>query len=106
MSVEPQVDPAEVDRLVHEPARMAILSVLDGVAAADFMFLQRALGVTKGNLSAHLSKLEAGGLVTSSKAFEKATPRTTLSITAKGRRARAEHWRLLQRLRNLGSPVD
>lgn len=104
MSAEPQLDPMAIDRLVHEPARMAILSVLDGVADADFVFLQRVLGVTKGNLSAHLSKLEAAGLVTATKAFVKDVPRTTLAITADGRHARARHWAQLERMRNLGQP--
>ncbi len=55
--------PLAIDRLVHEPVRMALLSVLDGVSQADFAFLQGALQLSQGNLSAHLSKLEAGGLV-------------------------------------------
>lgn len=106
MKAEKRADPAEIDRLVHEPARMAILSILDGVASTDFMFLQRALGLTKGNLSVHLSKLEAGGLISSSKAFERSIPRTTLSITPEGRQARADHWRQLERLRGLSSFED
>jgi DNA-binding transcriptional ArsR family regulator len=48
----------ELDRLVHEPARLAILTVLSSCHEADFVFLQRATGLTNGNLSAHLSKLE------------------------------------------------
>ena len=104
MSAEPQLDPMSIDRLVHEPARMAILSVLDGVADADFVFLQRVLGVTKGNLSAHLSKLEAAGLVTATKAFVQQAPRTTLAITPAGREARARHWAQLERMRDLGRP--
>lgn len=95
-------DPLAIDRLVHEPARMAILSVLDGVADAEFVFLQRALGLTKGNLSAHLSKLEAAGLVVSQKAFIERQPRTTLAITPLGREARARHWAQLEALRHLG----
>lgn len=94
-------DPLSIDRLVHEPARMAILSVLDGVADAEFVFLQRVLGLTKGNLSAHLSKLEAAGLVEAKKAFIERQPRTTLSITHLGRQARARHWAQLEALRGL-----
>ncbi|MGH3502694.1 MAG: transcriptional regulator [Nocardioidaceae bacterium] len=95
-------DPMAIDRVVHEPARMAILSVLDGVEEADFVFLQRALGLTKGNLSAHLTKLENAGLVASSKAFVNRVPRTRLRITTDGKRARGRHWEQLQALRHLG----
>ena len=52
-----------LDRLIHEPGRLAILTVLSSVADADFVFLQRATGLTKGNLSSHLTKLEDAGLV-------------------------------------------
>jgi DNA-binding transcriptional ArsR family regulator len=52
-----------LDRLVHEPGRLAILTVLSSVSDADFLFLQRTTGLTKGNLSSHLAKLEDGGLV-------------------------------------------
>lgn len=102
MSIDPQLDPMAIDRLVHEPARMGILSVLDGVADADFVFLQRVLGVTKGNLSAHLSKLEAAGMITATKTFVRDVPRTTLAITPAGREARARHWDQLEQMRNLG----
>ena len=52
-----------LDRLIHEPGRLAILTVLSSVRDADFVFLQRATGLTKGNLSSHLTKLEDAGLV-------------------------------------------
>jgi DNA-binding transcriptional ArsR family regulator len=104
VSADPQLDPMGIDRLVHEPARMAVLSVLDGVAEADFLFLQRILGLTKGNLSAHLSKLEAAGLITVAKAFVRNVPQTTLAITPLGRAARARHWEQLERMRDLGRP--
>ena len=50
-----------LDRLIHEPGRLAILTVLSSVTDADFVFLLRATGLTKGNLSSHLSKLEDAG---------------------------------------------
>ena len=52
----------ELDRLVHEPGRLAILTVLSSVQDADFLFIQRATGLTKGNLSSHLARLEDAGL--------------------------------------------
>ena len=51
----------ELDRLIHEPARLLIVTILASAASADFLFLQRETGLTKGNLSAHLSKLEGAG---------------------------------------------
>ena len=62
-------DELVLDRLVHEPGRLAILTVLSAVADADFVFLQRTTGLTKGNLSSHLAKLEDAGLVTIEKRF-------------------------------------
>jgi DNA-binding transcriptional ArsR family regulator len=95
-----------IDRLVHEPVRMALLSVLDGVAEADFAFLQRTLRLTQGNLSAHLTKLEGGGLVVVTKSFQGRTPRTTVQITASGHDARVRHWSQLEALRALSGSVD
>ncbi len=63
----PFEDMAEIDRLVHEPARLAITSALLSCESADFLFLQRITGLSKGNLSSHLSKLERGGVVETTK---------------------------------------
>ena len=93
--------PLAIDRLVHEPVRMALLSVLDGVSQADFAFLQGALQLSQGNLSAHLSKLEAGGPVRVTKSFKGKTPRTSLAITPAGRKARLRHWKQLEALNSL-----
>ena len=101
IGTEPRLDPTTVDRLVHEPARMAVLSFLDGVTETDYAVLQRVLGLTGGNLSAHLAKLAAGGLVTITKTFLRGVPQTTLAITGQGRDARAQHWKQLERIRDL-----
>jgi DNA-binding transcriptional ArsR family regulator len=66
----------ELNRLVHEPARLAILSALSACESADFLFLQRITGLSKGNLSSHLVRLEDGGLVTVTKEFVDRVPRT------------------------------
>src|SRR6187397_923591 len=91
-----------LDRLVHEPGRLAILTVLSSVNDADFVFLQRATGLTKGNLSSHLSKLEEAGLVTIEKRFVGKKPNTNVAVTAEGRRRIAAHWEQLERLKHLG----
>lgn len=92
----------QVDRVVHEPARMAILSVLDGVADADFLFLESVLGLSRGNLSSHLAKLEAAGYVQVTKSFRQRRPHTSVAITDAGRRAREAHWAALEALRSAG----
>ena len=89
-----------IDRLVHEPARLAILTALESCASADFVFLQRLTGLTTGNLGAHLAKLNLAGLVRIEKSFIKNRPNTRVVLTADGQRAVGEHWRRLERLRS------
>jgi DNA-binding MarR family transcriptional regulator len=90
-----------LDRLIHEPGRLAILTVLSSVADADFVFLHRATGLTKGNLSSHLTKLEEAGLVTIEKRFVHKKPNTNVALTAEGRQRIAHHWEQLERLKSL-----
>jgi len=73
-----------IDRVIHEPARLLILTILSRVAGAEFKFLETATGLSKGNLSSHLSKLEDTGYVTQVKSFRGKTPLTTVSITRQG----------------------
>ena len=95
-----------LDRLVHEPGRLAILTVLSAVKQADFVFLQRATGLTKGNLSSHLGKLEEAGLVLIEKRFVQKKPNTNVALTAKGRDRITRHWQQLERLRDLAARPD
>ena len=78
---------AEIDRLVHEPARMAVMSLLYVVDHADFIFLMNQTGLTWCNLSAHMAKLEWAGYIKVKKAFKGKRPITTLWLTDKGRLA-------------------
>ena len=78
---------ADIDRLVHEPARLMILAILYVVESADFLFLMRQTGLTRGNLSSHMSKLEAAGYIDIKKEFVGKIPRTLLRLTDKGREA-------------------
>ncbi len=82
----PNVD-VEINRLVHEPARLKILAYLTLVESADFTFLVSRIGLTMGNLSAHISKLEEAGYLKIKKQFKGNRPQTLLSITSKGREA-------------------
>ena len=78
---------ADIDRIIHEPSRLLILAHLYVIESADFLFLERQTGLTRGNLSSHLSKLEAAGYVKIVKEFVGKIPRTLISLTAGGRQA-------------------
>jgi DNA-binding transcriptional ArsR family regulator len=78
---------AEIDKLVHEPARLMILATLHAVESADFLFVERQTGLTRGNLSSHMSKLENAGYIQVTKEFVDKIPRTLLRITSAGRSA-------------------
>ncbi len=84
-SSEDQWPVASVDRLIHEPSRFMIMAHLYVVESADFLFLMRQTGLTWGNLSSHLSKLEAAGYVAIEKEFLGKKPHTMLRITDEGR---------------------
>lgn len=76
-----------IDRLVHEPARLMIMAHLYVVESADFLFLMRQTGLTFGNLSSHMSKLENAGYIEIRKEFVGKKPHTMLHITESGRSA-------------------
>lgn len=85
---------AEIDRIIHAPARLRIMSALIGLplqASLDFRALGRALDLTDGNLGAHLQTLEEAGYIKVEKNFVERKPRTHLSVTAKGRARFEEH---------------
>jgi DNA-binding MarR family transcriptional regulator len=95
-----------LDRVIHEPARLAILTVLSACDEADFTFLLRVTGLTNGNLSTHLSKLEAARLVGIEKKFVGKKPQTIVSLTDSGRSQLEDHWRQLKELRKQASAVS
>lgn len=90
---------AELDRLVHDPTRLAILTALAACGGADFLFLQNLTGLTKGNLSAHLSKLEEAGLVEIEKRIVERRPHTFVRLSEGGRKTVREYWARMERLR-------
>ena len=90
MTARPEPEPninLEIERLIHEPARLKILAYLSVVESADFVFLISRTGLTMGNLSAHMSKLEKAGYIDVEKEIKNNRPHTTLSLTEAGRRA-------------------
>jgi len=96
----------EIERLIHEPARLRILSILSGLDAADFSFLQTTLGLTKGNLSSHMDKLEKAEYVSVNKSFSGKMPHTEYTITAVGSDALLQYWRDMEAIRALQNPND
>jgi DNA-binding MarR family transcriptional regulator len=80
-----------IDRLIHEPSRYVLMAYLYVVEVADFLFLLRQTGMTWGNLSAHLGKLEAAGYVAIQKEFLGKKPHTTIRLTNEGRNAFEEY---------------
>ena len=95
-----------LDRLIHEPSRLAILTVLSSTKDVDFVFLTRTLKLTNGNLSSHLTKLEEAGLVTITKSFVGKKPHTSVGLTSTGRARIRSHWEQLDRLKSLATPSD
>jgi DNA-binding MarR family transcriptional regulator len=82
---------AAVNRLIHEPARLIIVTILYTVESADFLYLLRETGLTKGNLGAHLAKLEEAGYVRIEKTYRGKVPQTICSLTDEGRAAFREY---------------
>jgi DNA-binding transcriptional ArsR family regulator len=82
---------ATLDRVIHEPARLMIMTVLYAVREADFLYLQRECGLTQGNLSSHLAKLEDARYVLIEKTFKGKYPLTVCRLTKTGREAFEEY---------------
>jgi DNA-binding transcriptional ArsR family regulator len=84
---------------VHEPARLAILTVLASCESADFTFLEAATGLTKGNLSVQLTRLEEASLICIEKTTRKNRAITTAHIVAEGRYQLERYWRQMEEIR-------
>ena len=94
--IEPLPEP---NRTVHEPARLAILTVLSACRAADFLFLERATGLSRGNLSVQLSRLEEAGLVSISRRIVNKKTHTRVALTKHGTAEWEAYWRVMDELR-------
>lgn len=93
---------AKLDKIIHEPARLSIMSALDACTMAEFLFLQELTGLTKGNLSSHLSKLERAGFLMIDKQFvRRKIPHTTIRITREGKNAISSYWKQLDQIREI-----
>lgn len=95
-----------LDRTIHEPARLMVMTVLYAVTEADFLYLQRQSGLTQGNLSSHLLKLEDAKYVLIEKTFKGKYPLTICSLTRKGREAFEEYLRKMSTVSNAAGNGD
>jgi len=87
---------ANLDQVIHAPARLMVFACLYVVESADYVFLMRQTGLTWGNLSTHLSKLEGAGYVTIEKGYKGRKPHTTVRLTEAGRAAFREYKKSMQ----------
>jgi DNA-binding transcriptional ArsR family regulator len=87
------------NRMIHEPSRLAILTALSACDRADFLFLLNITGLTKGNLSSHLSKLEQARLVEIEKKFEGKQPVTYAKLSSEGHEALKAYWKRFDKVR-------
>lgn len=92
----------EIDKIIHEPARLRIMMILAGVEQADFNFLLETLSLTRGNLSRHVEKLESAAYLKVKKSFNGKIPNTSYQLTQKGSKALAQYWENLDAVRRLG----
>ena len=88
----------KIDKLIHEPARLSIMAHLCVIESADFLFLMRQTGLTFGNLSSHMTKLEKAGYIDVKKDFVGRKPHTMLQLTKKGRAAFQEYQKNMQEM--------
>jgi DNA-binding MarR family transcriptional regulator len=89
---------AGINQLIHASARLMVLTYLYVVESADYVFLLRLTGLTWGNLSTHLTKLEEAGYITLTKEFKGKKPHTTISLTPQGREAFKEYKKSMQQV--------
>jgi DNA-binding transcriptional ArsR family regulator len=87
---------SKLDRVVHEPARLMIMTVLYATAESDFLYVQRECGFTQGNLSSHLVRLEEAGYVRIDKTFKGKYPLTICRLTQTGREALESYFRAMR----------
>ncbi len=88
----------QLDRVIHEKGRLAIMSMLAATPELSFTELRDTLDMTDGNLTTHIRTLQEAGYLAVSKSYEKSRPLTTCSLTATGRKAFAGYIDLLEQI--------
>ena len=92
----------EIDKIIHEPARLRIMMILDGLEQADFTFLATTLGLTRGNLNRHIEKLESASYLKVKRSFKGKVRNTSYQLTREGSKALAQYWENLDTIRQSG----
>jgi DNA-binding MarR family transcriptional regulator len=88
----------QLDRVIHEKGRLAIMSALAAAPELSFTELRDLLNMTDGNLTSHVRTLQQAGYVAVAKSFQDNRPLTTCSLTANGRKVFAEYIALLEQI--------
>ena len=89
---------ADIDQVIHAPARLMVLTYLYVVESADYVFLTRMTGLTWGNLSTHMAKLEEAGYIEMLKEFKGKKPHTKIRLTEQGRAAFRKYKKSMQQV--------
>ncbi len=92
----------EIDKIIHEPARLRILMILDGLEQANFTFLATTLSLTRGNLNRHIEKLESAGYLKVKRSFKGKVRNTSYKLTREGSKALVQYWGNLDAIRQSG----
>ncbi len=106
MTTNLQASMSGVDRLLHEPARLMIVTILYPLEQSDFLYLLRETGLTKGNLSAHLIKLEEAAYIEIEKTFRGKVPMTLIKLTPSGRTAFMDYRNKLKEIMEQITPKE
>jgi DNA-binding MarR family transcriptional regulator len=101
------VNPApslQLDRVIHEKGRLAIVSMLAASPELSFTDLRDSLGMTDGNLTTHIRTLQQAGYLSVTKSFQNNRPLTTCALTTAGRKAFSHYINLLERIVQQAKP--
>jgi len=88
----------QLDRVIHEKGRLAIMSMLAANAEMSFTEMRDSLSMTDGNITTHIRTLQEAGYVSVTKSFQNNRPLTTCSLTASGRKAFSSYINLLEQI--------
>ena len=91
----------EIDKIIHEPARLRIMMILSGIDEADFNFIVSTLEMTRGNLSSHMDRLEQADYIKISKSFNGKMPNTSYCLTKIGEKALSKYWATLDEIKKM-----
>ncbi len=94
----------QLDRVIHEKGRLAIVSMLAASPELSFTELRDTLGMTDGNLTTHIRTLQQAGYVSVTKSFQNNRPLTTCALTAAGRKAFTNYINLLEKIIRQAKP--